>query len=312
MILHTWRKLKERVTNYLYTSHDFKARSARLILGKLNLLRDSDRELNKSLILIIFSLYISAITSMTSAQLMDLIIRHWDAVFGTDEIVLQPLLSLAIALIGLFGGLYMLAGKRKALWLLSIWAGLMIIPYNFTNSPSPTFMHPQCFSAYNIAPFFNILQCYSRILSSTSLTDLAGGYSILVNYKPIIVSVGINYVPIFYLIILAIIYFTNLQKSNKLLTCIYVLAIMISVALPYGIFRYTNAIIDQKKEQYDDRLFIANAVLNYYKWQGFKLADKTKSTPCERAAAIYKMCDPSDLVKRITCEDKYGRIVKNY
>lgn len=254
----TWKLIEEKY--FSETSKSYK------ILNRLRLLYYSNIQLKKTKLLIVFSIVIGLITAIDESIAVYTIIKISGALFDPENIetTIKIIFTNIIPIIGFMGSLYLILRRSAGLWLIGIWSSLLIIPIFLSYNENGLMLCQYFPNFFNASPLLSAVFASSNSLTQTMGTDFLYNLDYVVKYSPYTSGIGVNVVPIFYLLTI----FVILRQNKKIFSLknwiAFALIIVFSISAPFAVYSFSNILHDEKIADFEkNRLAFLSLLKNY-------------------------------------------------
>ncbi|MCD4715716.1 MAG: hypothetical protein K8R45_03115 [Desulfobacterales bacterium] len=304
--------LFSKIWNRINNKYKNNVSEAKLKIGNIDTLHETDHRIKKTKLLIIFSLYIQSITSINEFFIFYNIFRaeNLGIFFQNTETTINLLFNVLMPIIGFLAGSYLLLRRQLAIWILSIWSALYIIPIFISYNEQAFHAAKNPLNYINVSPMFQFLFVWSSQLERFIGNDYIYNMSYIVEYNPFVSGIGINFVPILYLGITGILIYQNRNNfrviSKKSIN--FIISILLSTSIPY-IFYFTITSNEDRNHDILETKVFAQQSRNYSRRDDIP---NTLAGKCSKFATQYFENDKHNLIKRIICEDDTGIIEMTY
>ena len=219
------------------------------------------------------------------------------------EIVIKSLFENLIPIIGFIGGLYLILRRSAGLWLIGIWSSLLIFPIFFSYNENGYILSKSYFNFFNTSPLFHAFSIKSESMIDLVGTDYRYNFGFIVKYSPFTSGIGVNFIPILYLLAILLILLQNLKIMTGKKILIFLIVIAISTCLPYAVYSSVKSFHSKK---------IANFELKKMKLQT-SLKQKINEqnslyNNCYEFSRLWFNADDNQLIREISCYNNEEKV----
>lgn len=291
--MNIWKHIKNK--------HSSESSKAFKFLTKYKLLSETNTQLKKSKLLVVFSLLILSITVMEEGIIINKVVNTFSVLRSNClDVWFRVLIYNVIPILGFLGGLYIIKQRTVGLWLIGIWNSFLILPVVLSYRESPFNLSVEKMDSLNTISLFNFKLFFYQMNYHTLTEDFGNDYLAGLQYKlrlfPFTFGWGVNYIAIVFLLITFVLVFQNFSKFGKFKLTLFIFFVAISITIPFGVYYYCQ------ERQYHKfaELNVRKMELHYPISSEINLYDNFHAQ-CSWFSQLWFKVDHDNLIKEISC-----------
>lgn len=295
---HLYNSIKNKAWELIEKKYFSESLKSYKLLNRFRLLYYSNIQLKKTKLLILFSIVIGSTTAIDESIVLYSICNTPVSLLVSENIgmIIKIIMVNIIPIIGFVGSLYLILRRSAGLWLIGIWSSLLIVPIFLSYNENGYLLSQNYFNYFNTSPLVQAFFITSESMTRQTGTDPLYNFNYIVKYSPFTSGIGVNFVPILYLLTVSLILFQNKKIFSLKKRIIFLLIIVFSTFVPFSIYSLANIFHDKKEDDFEIKRLKLQTPLKHYPNLQQSLHDK-----CFEFSRSWFNADDNQFIKEVTC-----------
>ena len=301
--------IKNKVWKWIKTKYSSESTKYNEYLNKIKILNPSNAQLKKTPLLILFSIVLLFTTTTTFSDIINSLYILFNNLFVLKDVekIVKIIIGSMIVITGFLGFIYLARRRVAGLWIIGIFSSILIFPIFLSYKENGFALSQSYFNYFNIS-----MLPYLYYTTSQSIGQLEGinhlyNLHYIVKYSPYSSGIGINIVPIIYLIIVFLLIFQNKKIFTFRKSMVFTFVVVISTLIPVAVYSSFNMVYKNNKNDLLMKAFkletknLEKIFINHN-------TQKNLHDKCYEASRHWFNADDKKMIKEVTCYDEDEKI----